>query len=138
MECYIFSYNCHFKKHCSELNPTNTTMQIQLNNYDFEIKLDDLLVDTTYQGSTTGECTLGVMAEQMFNEDLIWHAGSLLMQNHYFVYDQTPNDEKNQGFVQIGIAERNVNSDVFNDQYPCNISSNDISLLETSKSYNCP
>jgi hypothetical protein len=37
----------------------------------------------------------------------VWHIGSAIMKDYYVVYDQTPYDERQEKFNQIGIGLQN-------------------------------
>ena len=36
-----------------------------------------------------------------------WIVGSLVLNHYYTVFDMTPEDERGEGYIQVGLGERN-------------------------------
>ena len=60
-------------------------------------------------------CGLAIMPSELGGIE--WILGSLFMQEHYFVFDMTPKDEKGHNYVQVGIAMKNHEDKVLATHY---------------------
>ena len=46
-----------------------------------------------------------------------WQVGSAVMKEYYVVYDQTPYDERNEKYNQVGIGLQNDNAEMLKRHY---------------------
>lgn len=73
---------------------------------DLVTTLNKLLISGSDVGDTNNRCYIPVFRSQIGFIDT-WQVGSVFAQNYYLVYDMTPYDEKNQNYIQLGIAPIN-------------------------------
>lgn len=67
------------------------------------IQPKDLLISGDKLGKSQNDCHLVVFAHRNSQENAIY-LGNIVLQKYLTVFDASPYDERNQNFVQIGIA----------------------------------
>lgn len=52
-----------------------------------------------------------MFAHNNFNQKA-YIVGALVMNHYYTVFDMSPEEERNEGYIQIGIGERNIEDEL--------------------------
>lgn len=87
-------------------------MKMKIRIYDTEAATEyhvdgkDLLIPAKNFGDSANHCYVGVF-RSMKADQQTWYLGNLFMKDYYIVYDMTPYDERNENYIQIGIAPQN-------------------------------
>ena len=68
------------------------------------IKMKKLLVPGSHFGKSNNECVVAVFHYGSYSK---WLLGNIFLQNYYFVFDMTPQNENKLNYIQVGIAKRN-------------------------------
>jgi hypothetical protein len=56
-------------------------------------------------------CYIPMFAHNNFNQKA-YIVGALVMNHYYTVFDMSPEEERNEGYIQIGIGERNIEDEL--------------------------
>lgn len=73
--------------------------------YQFKMNFRDLLIPGNFVGEDQDHCYIAVFKSIHGKQDT-WIFGNLVMEYFYIVYDMTPQDEGNLGYLQLGIAPK--------------------------------
>ena len=73
--------------------------------YTISVPFEKLLVRGDHIGESYKYCYIGVFKSAQIEKDT-WHMGNAIMDDYYAVFDLTPADERNENYIQFGIAKK--------------------------------
>ena len=71
------------------------------------VQPQDLFITGDQINQRADHCYIAMFMHDNFNTRA-WIVGSLALNHYYTVFDMTPHEERQEGFIQVGMGERNI------------------------------
>mmetsp|Transcript_8602 Transcript_8602/g.14529 ORF Transcript_8602/g.14529 Transcript_8602/m.14529 type:complete len:242 (+) Transcript_8602:551-1276(+) len=122
IECDTSKNYCRFLEKCEDVRTADQDFDLVIKDVtgktvNYQINEQDMLIPGSTLKESDNTCYIAIFNSAVKNSDNSLYLGDIFFNKFYVVFDMTPYDERNEKYIQIGLAEKNPINNIGRQQY---------------------